>query len=75
MLACLLVHTQHPQARASFIVGWFLTILLAPLEVLQHGFAREIRYTCAFGLSSALFAGVSLLWRPSLIDDSTAQTA
>src|SRR5258708_7319923 len=58
-----------------FIVGWFSAVLLPPLEVLQHGFTREIRYICAFGLAVALLAGVSLLLRPTGIDDSTAQTA
>jgi hypothetical protein len=36
------------------MVGWFAAVLLSPLETLQHGWAMEIRYTCAFGLAVAL---------------------
>jgi len=53
------------------MVGWFSVILLAPLEVLQHGLTREIRYINAFGLAAALLAGVSLLLRPDHSNDQT----
>ena len=52
------------------IVGWFSAVLLSPLEVLQHGWAMEIRCICMFGLTVALLAAVSLLLHPTAVGDS-----
>jgi hypothetical protein len=54
------------------IVGWFLAILLSPLEILQHGWAVEIRWICMFGLAIALLAAVSLLLRPTVVGGPAA---
>ena len=73
-LAFWFIRGSHGRERV-FTVGWFSAVLLPPLEVLQHGFTVEIRYICAFGLAISLLAAVSLLLRPTGIDDSTARTA
>jgi len=44
--------------------GWFASILLWPLETLQHRWVIEIRYVAVVGLAIALIAAVSLLIRP-----------
>jgi len=49
------------------VVGWFSAILLSPLEILQHGWAVEIRWICMFELAVALLAAVSLLLHPTFI--------
>ena len=54
----------HGRERV-FVVGWFVGILLWPLETLSYGGVVEIRYIGAFGLAVALIAAVSLLIRPS----------
>lgn len=73
-LAFCFIRGSHGRERV-FIVGWFSAILLPPLELLQRGFALEIRYICAFGLAVSLVAAVSILLHPTNIDDSTARTA
>ena len=57
------------------MVGWFATILLSPLETLQHRWAMEIRYVCAFGLAVALLAAASLLLHPAVVGGRTARNA
>jgi hypothetical protein len=57
------------------MVGWFATILLSPLQTLQHGWAMEIRYICTFGLAVALLAAVSLLLHPTVVGSPTARSA
>jgi len=57
------------------MVGWSATVLLSPLETLQHGWAMEIRYTCAFGLAVALLAALSLLLHPAVVGSPTARHA
>ncbi len=73
-LAFCFIRGTHGRERA-FIIGWFSTVLLPPLETLQHRFTMEIRYICAVGLAVSLCAAVSLLLRPMGIDDSTVRTA
>lgn len=48
-----------------FMMGWFLDILLLPLEKLLPQWAVPIRHVGAFGLAVALLAAVSLLLAPS----------
>jgi hypothetical protein len=47
------------------MMGWFLDILLLPLEKLLPQWAVPIRHVGAFGLAVALLAAVSLLLAPS----------
>jgi hypothetical protein len=55
-LAFWFIRGTHGRERV-FTVGWFLAILLPPLETLERGFTGEIKYICAFGLAVSLLAG------------------
>ena len=55
------------------MVGWFSAILLSPLEILQHGWAVEIRCICVLGLAVALLAAVSLLFRPAAVGNAISR--
>ena len=71
-LAFWLIRGSHGRERV-FIVGWLSATVLPPLELLQRGFTVEIRYICAFGLAVSLLAAVSILLRPTGIDDSAGR--
>ena len=73
-LAFWFIRGSHGRER-FFAFGWFSAVLLPPLELLQRGFAVEIRYICALGLAVSLLAAVSILLHPTGIDDSTARPA
>lgn len=47
-----------------FMVGWFVGILLRPVEVFLPSWVAAVRYFGAFGLAVALLAAVSLLLNP-----------
>ena len=73
-LAFWLARGTHGRERV-FVAGWFLAVLLSPLDRFQHGFTVQIRCICALGLAVALVAGVSLWLHSTGIGDSTARAA
>lgn len=48
-----------------FVVGWFVGILLSPLEVLRAHWSPAITHIAAIGLGIALLAALALLLKPS----------
>ena len=72
-LAFWFIRGTHGRERV-FVVGWFLAVLLPPLERFQHGYTVQIRCSCALGLAVALVAGASLWQHSAGIGDSTART-
>ena len=48
-----------------FMVGWFVGILLSPLEVLRPHWSSAIMHIAAIGLAVALLAALALLLKPS----------
>ena len=57
-----------------FMVGWFLGIFLWPLRMLWPQVAVPIRHIDAFGLLTALFAALSLLFQSSEPTQSGSST-
>jgi hypothetical protein len=56
-----------------FMVGWFASILLSPLEALRPQWA-VVKHIGTFGLAVALLAALSLLLKPSDVADSDSKT-
>jgi hypothetical protein len=73
-LAFWFIRGTHGRERAV-MVGWFATVLLSPLETLQHGWAAEIGYICTFGLAVALVAATSLLLHPTVAGGPSTRSA
>lgn len=48
-----------------FMVGWFVGILLSPLEVLRPHWSPAITHIAAIGLGIALLAALALILKPS----------
>jgi hypothetical protein len=73
-LAFWFIRGTHGRERIV-MVGWFATVLLSPLETLQHEWTLEIRYICTFGLAVSLLAAVSLLLHPTVVGGPTTRSA
>lgn len=48
-----------------FMVGWFVGILLSPLEVLRPHWSPAITHIAAIGLAVALLAALALILKPT----------
>lgn len=57
-----------------FMVGWFVNILLSPLERLRPQWAVAIKHIGTLGLAVALLAALSLLLAPSNVPASSSET-
>jgi hypothetical protein len=68
------VRISHKRERVV-IVGWAVSILLSPIEILWPVAATALRYIETFGLGVALISAASLLLHPAPISESTRGTA
>jgi hypothetical protein len=73
-LAFWLIRGTHGRERVV-MVGWFVSILLAPLENVWRGPVAIMRYAEMFGLLVALLAAIAILLDFTTVSDSGTRPA